>query len=79
MWAARTASAWGDAFATVALGLLVWDRTGSGLGVAGVIVAEIVPVLLLAPFAGVAVDWFSPVRVMVVADLARVLVAAGLP
>jgi hypothetical protein len=40
----------GDAFHTVALTLLV-DRTGSGLGVAGVVAAEIVPVLLLAPTA----------------------------
>ena len=79
LWAARTASAWGDAFATVALSLLVLDRTGSGLGVAGVVAAEIVPVLLLAPIAGVVVDHFSPVRVMVAADLARMLLAAVLP
>ncbi|MDA8319164.1 MAG: MFS transporter [Actinomycetota bacterium] len=79
LWAARTASAWGDAFATVALSLLVLDSTGSGLGVAGVVAAEIVPVLLLAPFAGVVVDRFSPVRVMVAADLVRMVLAAALP
>ncbi|MFP8963244.1 MFS transporter, partial [Streptomyces nanhaiensis] len=79
LWAARTASAWGDAFATVALSLLVLDRTGSDVGVAGVVAAEIVPVLLLAPFAGVVVDRLSPVRVMVAADLARVVLAAVLP
>jgi hypothetical protein len=39
----RTASAWGDAFATVTLSLLVLDRTGSGIGVAGVVAAEIAP------------------------------------
>jgi MFS family permease len=79
LWAARTASAWGDAFATVALSLLVLDRTGSGLGVAGVVAAEILPVLLLAPFAGVVVDRLSPVRVMVAADLTRTVLAAVLP
>lgn len=79
LWAARTASAWGDAFATVALSLLVWDRTGSGLGVAGVVAAEILPVLALAPVAGVVVDRLSPVRVMVAADLARMCLAAALP
>ncbi|MFC4003010.1 MFS transporter [Prauserella oleivorans] len=79
LWVARTASAWGDAFATVALSLLVLERTGSGLGVAGVVAAEIVPVLALGPFAGVLVDRLSPVRVMVAADLARMLLAALLP
>ncbi|MET8326192.1 MFS transporter [Streptomyces sp. NPDC005181] len=79
LWAARTASAWGDAVATVALSLLVLDLTGSGLGVAGVVAAEIVPVLLLAPFAGVVVDRLSPVKVMVAADVARILLAAALP
>ena len=76
LWVARTASAWGDALATVALSLLVLDRTGSGLGVAGVVAAEIAPVLLLAPVAGVVVDRLSPVRVMIAADLVRVALAA---
>ncbi len=79
LWSARTASAWGDAFATVALSLLVWERTGSGLGVSGVVAAEIAPVLLLSPIAGVVVDRMSPVRVMVAADLARTGLAAVLP
>ncbi|MEU0510979.1 MULTISPECIES: MFS transporter [Amycolatopsis] len=79
LWAARTASAWGDAFATVALSLLVLERTGSSLGVAGVVAAEIAPVLLLAPVAGVIVDRFQPVRVMVAADLVRTCLAAALP
>lgn len=79
LWAARTASAWGDAFNTVALALLALDRTGSGVGVAGVVAAEIVPVLLLAPIAGVVVDRAGPVRVMVGADLVRVGLAGVLP
>ncbi|WP_427136189.1 MFS transporter [Pseudarthrobacter sp. S9] len=79
LWAARTASAAGDAFATVALSLLVLDLTGSGLGVAGVVAAEIVPVLLLGPVAGVVVDRWSPVPVMVYADLARMVCALSLP
>ena len=63
----------------MALSLLVLERTGSGLGVAGVVAAEIVPVLLLAPVAGVLVDRLSPVRVMIAADLARVVLAAVIP
>jgi MFS family permease len=52
--------------------------TGSGLGVSGVVIAEIVPVLLLAPLAGLLVDRLSRVTVMVAADLARMVLAAVL-
>lgn len=71
LWAARTVSQWGDSFSTVALALLVYEVTGSGLGVTAVVAAEILPVLLLAPLAGALVDRLSRVRVMVSADLAR--------
>lgn len=76
---ARTVSQWGDAFNTVALSLLVLQLTGSALGVSVVVASEIAPVLLLAPVAGVVVDRDSPVRVMVAADVARMVLAAVLP
>ena len=71
LWSARTMSQWGDTFNFVALALLIYDLTGSGLGVSGVVVAEILPVLLLAPFAGPLVDRWPRVRVMVSSDLYR--------
>jgi len=71
LWSARTSSQWGDTFNFVALALLIYDLTGSGLGVSGVVVAEILPVLLLAPFAGSLVDRWPRVRVMVGSDLSR--------
>jgi len=79
LWTARTVSQWGDAFNTVALALLVYALTGSGLGVSGVVVAEIVPVLILAPIAGAVVDRLAAVRVMIGADLARAALAFALP
>ena len=78
LWLARTASQWGDVFATVAMALLVFDLTGSPLGVSAVVFAEIVPVLLLAPLAGTLVDRLPRVAVMVAADLWRALLAASL-
>lgn len=75
LWTARTVSQWGDTFNFVALALLIYDLTGSGLGVSGVVVAEILPVLLLAPLAGPLVDRWPRVRVMVGSDLARLLLA----
>lgn len=52
--------------------------SGSGLGVSGAVLAEIAPVLLLAPIAGPLVDRLPRVTVMVTADLVRVVLAAVL-
>ncbi|WP_035774931.1 MFS transporter [Arthrobacter sp. H5] len=79
LWSARTISQWGDAFNTVALVLLVYSLTGSGLGVSGVVIAEIIPVLLLAPLAGALVDRLPRVKVMITADLVRAGLAFALP
>jgi len=79
LWVARTVSQWGDAFNTVALALLVYSLTGSGLGVSGVVLAEIVPVLALAPVAGAIVDRLPRVTVMIGADLVRAALAFTLP
>jgi hypothetical protein len=49
LFAAQTISRWGDTVNTVALVVLVFRLTGSGLGVSGAVIAEILPVLLLAP------------------------------
>lgn len=78
LWAARTVSQWGDVVGFVGLAIVVYRLTGSGVGVAGVVVAEVLPVLLLAPLAGVVVDRLPRVRVMVAADLFRAVLAAVL-
>ncbi|MEO9249333.1 MFS transporter [Citricoccus nitrophenolicus] len=79
LWTARTISQWGDAFNTVALVLLVYSLTGSGLGVSGMVIAEIIPVLVLAPLAGSLVDRLPRVKVMITADLIRAGLAFALP
>lgn len=78
LWTARTVSQCGDVVQFTTLALLVVRLTGSGLGLSGVVLAEIAPVLLLAPVAGSLVDRLPRVAVMVAADLARLLLAAVL-
>ena len=78
LWLARTVSQVGDVAQFTTLALLLVALTGSGLGVSGAVLAEIAPVLLLAPLAGSLVDRLPPVRVMVAADLVRVLLAGAL-
>lgn len=78
LFAARTVSQVGDVAQFTTLALLIVLQTGSGLGVSAVVLAEIVPVLLLAPLAGSLVDRLPRVQVMVAADLVRVVLAGVL-
>lgn len=79
LFLAQTASRSGDALRTVALAIVVFQLTGSGLGTAGVVVAEILPVLLLAPIAGELVDRLPRRGVMIAADVWRTALMALLP
>ena len=78
LFAAQTISRWGDTFNAVALVILVFRLTGSGLRVAGTVAFEIAPVLLLGFLAGAVVDRHPRRRIMVMADLGRAAIAVGL-
>jgi MFS family permease len=78
LFAAQTISRWGDTFNAVALVILVFRLTGSGLKVAGTVAFEIAPVLLLGFLAGAIVDRHPRRRVMVMADLGRAAIAVAL-
>lgn len=71
-------SALGDVLALIVLVLAVHDLTGSGLAVSALFATTLVPVVALAPLAGLLVDRVENVRVLVVASLAQAAVAAGL-
>jgi len=76
LFLAHAVSRSGDAFNTVALVILVFRLTGSGLGVAATVAFEVLPVLLLGPALGLAVDRRPRRRLMVTADLGRAALAA---
>lgn len=78
MFAASTVSRWGDTFSAVALVVLVYRLTGSGLKVGAAVAFEIAPVLLLGFVAGWVVDRVPRRRVMVAADLGRAAIAVAL-
>jgi MFS family permease len=78
LWAARTVSQCGDVVQFTTIALLVLQLTGSGLGVSGAVLAEIAPVVLLAPIAGALVDRLPRVKVMLAADLVRLMLAGVL-
>lgn len=71
-------SSFGDVLHYIALVVLVFRLTGQGLAVAGLVAAEVVPVLLLGPVAGVIIDRFSRKAVLIGADLCRAALALSL-
>lgn len=78
LFLAQTVSRWGDTFNAVALVVLVFRLTGSGLRVGGTVAFEIAPVVLLGFVAGTFVDRHSRRAVMIGADLGRAGVAFAL-
>ncbi|HXH59400.1 MFS transporter [Iamia sp.] len=78
LWAAQTISRWGDTFNSVALVILVFQLTGSGLQVAVTVAFEVAPVILFGFIAGAVVDRYDRRRVMIVADVGRAVLALGL-
>ncbi len=73
---AQTISRWGDTFNAVALVIVVFQITNSGINVSGVVALEIAPVLLLGFVAGTVVDRLPRRQVMIAADLGRAMIAA---
>ncbi|MDQ6839430.1 MAG: MFS transporter [Actinomycetota bacterium] len=78
LFAARTASRWGDTFNTIAIVILVYRISGSGVSVAATVIFEIVPVLAFGFVAGAVVDRMPRIAIMVSADLARAAIAGTL-
>jgi len=78
LWLGQLASSFGDTLHYIALVVLVFQLSGQGLAVAGLVAIEIAPVLLLGPVAGVVIDRFSRKRVLIAADLVRAVLALSL-
>ncbi len=81
LWAGEAVSSLGDQFAFIALPWLSLVLTGSALALGGVLALMAVPRAVLLLIGGVAVDRFSPRRVMFASNLVRlatVAVLAGL-
>jgi MFS family permease len=77
LWIGQLLSNLGDTLYYIALVSWVYQRTGSSLAVAWTVFFEVVPVILLAPVAGVVIDRLPRKVVLVVSDVVRgVLVLA---
>ena len=73
-----SASQMGDWLYNVALLVYVFDATASATWVGIATVGRLVPYVLFGPIAGVIADRFDRVRVMIVTDVVRALLMAGI-
>src|SRR4051794_375697 len=71
-------SATGDMLAMVSLSVRVHDLTGSALAVAALYATTFVPLVLLAPLAGLLADRVESVRLLAIAAVTQAAVAGGL-
>jgi len=71
LWLSQLVSNFGDTLHYIALVVLVFQLTGQGVAMAGLVAAELIPVLVLGPVAGVVIDRVSRKAVLIGADLAR--------
>lgn len=78
LWLGQLVSNFGDTLHYIALVVLVYQLTGQGVAVAILVVAEIIPILLLGPVAGVIIDRFSRKSVLIFSDLFRAVLVLSL-
>lgn len=71
LWLSQVVSSLGDTLHYIALVVLVYQLTGQGTAVAILVAAEIIPVLLIGPIAGVIIDRLDRKAVLIGADLVR--------
>jgi MFS family permease len=77
LWLGVSISSLGAQLMQFALGVWVYQRTGSVLDFAGIIVAGLVPRLLVLPIAGNLVDRLNRRFVIIVSDCAVALMSAS--
>ncbi len=71
LWLGQLVSNLGDTLNYVALVVLVFNLSHSGLAVSALVLTEIVPTLLLGPVAGVVIDRFDRQRLLIGVDVLR--------
>src|SRR5215469_15715347 len=74
-WSGQIVSEVGDNFNNIAVFSLALANTGSGLVVAGILLARGFLILPAGPVAGVLLDRFDRKKIMIASDLTRALVA----
>ena len=79
LFVATAGSSFGTYLAAIVLTVDVFDRTGSGVWVAALLIADFLPIVVIGLLLGPLVDRLSRRKLMVASDVVRVGVFAALP
>ena len=79
LFLATAGSSFGTYLAAIALTVQIYDETGSGVWVAGLLIADFLPIVAIGLLLGPLVDRLSRRWLMIASDLARFGVFAALP
>jgi len=74
LWYGQVVSELGDWLNSIAIFALVLKLDGSGMTMAAVMTAKLLPVFFVSPFAGILIDRMDRKRVMFISDILRFLV-----
>jgi MFS family permease len=78
LWLADAISLIGDWFSLIALSVLVARYSGGdGLAISGLLLAQLLPMVLIGPFAGVLVDRLDRKLILIISDVLRVAITLG--
>jgi len=77
LWLGQLVSNLGDWFNTLALYSLIFQLSGTGEAVAGVLIAKLLPNFFIGPYAGVIVDRFDRKKIMIWSDILRGVLVIG--
>ena len=75
LWTGQLVSTIGSALTSLAASIYIFRLTGSALSVGLMLMATAAPSLLVGLFAGVFVDRYDRKRIMIIADIARAILA----
>jgi NRE family putative nickel resistance protein-like MFS transporter len=78
LWTGQTISQLGDFVSDIALPLLVYEITKSPLGLGLGFAIEMLPLIVVGPFAGVLADRVNRRTLLLLADIARIFCALGM-
>ena len=76
-WFGQVVSEVGDNYNNIAVFALALANTGSGLVVAGILIARAIPMMLAGPLAGVLLDRMDRRKIMIASDLVRAVIAVA--
>lgn len=77
LWLGEIVSLFGDWFNLIASAALISSLTGSGMAVGGLFVVRMLAPFLVSPIAGVVADRFDRKKILIFADLSRMVIVLG--